>query len=235
MSDTEQSQIVEKVRALLRKAESTEFSDEADALVAKAQELIARHALEADVYDDPAATSTLSHIDLEMAGSYTHERSMLWGAVAHANRCRVVSMRKYGSRTVVQITLVGRPADRDLTKLLAASLEQQALRRLPGAEPGDRKGALVRRRRSYLIGFAGEVSRRLTAVTDSVENPAGPSSRSLERMDELDAYVQSLGEMSNYRSKTSIDPDGLQQGSAAANVADLGQARLRRQQRQLGA
>lgn len=235
MSDTQQSQIVEKVRALLRKAESTEFTDEADALVAKAQELIARHAIDVDVYDHPSNTSTLSHVDLEMSGSYTHERAMLWGAVAHANRCRVITLRKYGSRAVVSMSLVGRPADRDLTKLLAASLEQQALRRLPQAEPGDRSGSLVRRRRSYLIGFAGEVSRRLTAVADSVENPSGPSSRALARMDELDTYVQTLGELSSYRSRTSIDPDGLDQGSAAANVADLGQARLRRQQRQLGA
>ena len=47
--------VLTRVRALLRKAESTDFPAEAEALTAKAQELIARHAVDAlllDVEDD---------------------------------------------------------------------------------------------------------------------------------------------------------------------------------------
>ena len=45
-ASTVDGRVLDKVRALLAKAESTEFEEEADALTAKAQELMARHAID---------------------------------------------------------------------------------------------------------------------------------------------------------------------------------------------
>src|SRR5438045_2689314 len=48
-----------KVRALLAKAESTEFTDEADALTAKAQELMTRYSIDRALVDhDPTAVES---------------------------------------------------------------------------------------------------------------------------------------------------------------------------------
>ena len=50
--------LLERVRALLAKAESTSFPEEADALTAKAQELMARHAIDAAMLEGASVGAT---------------------------------------------------------------------------------------------------------------------------------------------------------------------------------
>jgi len=260
MSDNRATQnnngsVVQRIRALLRKAESTEFPQEAEALLAKAQELITRHAVDEDDLDDRGGRPGVGHVEIPLAGSYTYERAQVWVAVASTNRCLVLTGKVHRSRRVKAMSLVGRPSDRQIVELLARSLERQALIRLPDGVPGESQSSVVRRRRSYLLGFAWEVSQRLKQVADTVAGSARASRssqtsdgtsmdrssrtrayalRSLEIRDELDDYVRGEFTTRKDRSRSTVDPAAFAAGESAADVADLGQARLHQQQR-LGA
>ncbi len=234
-SDPRVEATITRIRALLRKAERTEFPEEAGALLAKAQELITRHAIDEDDLDDPAARTGVGHAAVSLEGSYTHERAQIWGAVASANRCLVLSGKVRGSRRVAILTLVGRPTDRRIVELLAESLERQALLRLPDPLAGETQSSIVRRRRSYLLGFAWEISQRLQRVTDdAARHPSTDQAfarRNLVIRDELDTYVADVFTTRRDRSRSTLDAAAFGEGESAATVADLGQARLRRQQR----
>ncbi|MGH3434407.1 MAG: DUF2786 domain-containing protein, partial [Thermocrispum sp.] len=83
--------ILGRVRGLLAKAESTEYPEEAEALSAKAQELMNRHAFEralvdAEHHKQQSATSTRLWLD----SPYLEAKSHLVAAIADANRCKSV-------------------------------------------------------------------------------------------------------------------------------------------------
>jgi hypothetical protein len=91
-----------RVRALLAKAESTTFPEEAEALSAKAQELMSRYSLERiaveSVGSDPHPAAARR---LWLDNPYVAAKSLLVGAVAEANRCRTVLSEKLGFTTVL--------------------------------------------------------------------------------------------------------------------------------------
>ena len=83
-----------KVRALLAKAEATTFADEAEALSAKAQELISKHSLEqllqheADRATDAQTLAFYRRLWLD--SPYVDAKANLVDQIASANRCRAV-------------------------------------------------------------------------------------------------------------------------------------------------
>ncbi|HEU5157429.1 MAG TPA: DUF2786 domain-containing protein [Streptosporangiaceae bacterium] len=88
-ADEVDEKVLRKVRALLGKAESTDFPEEAEALTARAQELIARHSID-------AALLHASHADkaepmgrrLFVDAPYEPPKALLLQVIAEANRCR---------------------------------------------------------------------------------------------------------------------------------------------------
>src|SRR5690606_19631507 len=90
------------IRALLAKAEATGFPEEAEALSAKAQELMARHSVDAALLAagaPVAQTPTACRIGVEPP--YEQAKAVLLDAVASANRCRAVWNEALGFSTVV--------------------------------------------------------------------------------------------------------------------------------------
>ncbi len=126
--------IINRVQALIAKAESSTYSAEADAFMAKAQELINDHAIDQARLKGADPTS-VGHDTVAMKGTYTKERSLIWSAVANANRCQVLTLSSYRSSKVKDLTLIGREQDRQLVRLLATSLELQAVNRLDDLDP----------------------------------------------------------------------------------------------------
>lgn len=112
------------IRALLAKAESTDFPAEAESFAAKAQELMTRHSIDEALLDarhgDELAAGVRArrlHID----DPYAKEKVGLLAQVAAVNRVKVV----YGSDVAIA-TVVGFPQDLDVTDLLFTSLLVQA-------------------------------------------------------------------------------------------------------------
>ncbi|MGI9016311.1 MAG: DUF2786 domain-containing protein [Euzebya sp.] len=115
-------QMLGKVRALLRKAESTGFDAEAEALTAKAHQLITRHAIdEAQLGSDPGVDPTGVRRIL-LNDPYLDAKAMLVASVADASRCNAVNFKTAGWSTVF-----GHRADLDAVDLLVASLLAQAV------------------------------------------------------------------------------------------------------------
>ena len=77
---------------MLAKAESTDFPDEAEALLAKAQELMARHAIDDAMLARAGrrASDTVDTRTILVEAPYATAKASLLGAVAQANGCRVV-------------------------------------------------------------------------------------------------------------------------------------------------
>ncbi|HEX5945483.1 MAG TPA: DUF2786 domain-containing protein [Acidimicrobiales bacterium] len=160
--------VLHKVTSLLAKAESTNFPEEAEALTAKAQELMTRHAIdrahvEARHGDVPQVAGRRIGVDDPYAGA----RYLLLSAVADANRCRAVWTRQWWFSTVF-----GDEGDLDAVELLYTSLLVQATRSMV-AEPRpsaarSSSGSTRSFRQSFLVAFARRIGERLAEAADAV-------------------------------------------------------------------
>jgi len=116
--------ILEKVRALLAKAESTTFPEEAEALSAKAQELMARHSIdEAMVGAAEGFPDAPAGVRLPVDEPYAGAKSILLSVVASTNRCRAV-----WSKELAFSTVLGFASDLAFVEILYTSLLVQAPR-----------------------------------------------------------------------------------------------------------
>src|SRR3546814_5101243 len=103
-----------RVQAMLAKAESTQFPDEDEDLLAKAQELMSRHAIdEAKMqYAGRAASDAVTHTVVVTTAPYAGAKASLLGAIAAANPCRVIMQTGGGGeRRGRTCTLVGPGSD----------------------------------------------------------------------------------------------------------------------------
>ncbi|HEY5833159.1 DUF2786 domain-containing protein [Streptomyces sp.] len=161
-----ESKVLGRIRALLAKAESTGFPEEAEALSAKAQHLMARHSIDEALLSASAGTGGgpgARRIGVDRP--YEGAKALLLDAVAAANRCQAVWSGDFGFSTVV-----GHEPDLDAVELLYTSLLVQADRAL-------HRGASRSRdfRESFLIAYAARVRERLTAATaEEVSARAAP-------------------------------------------------------------
>jgi hypothetical protein len=158
-----------RIRALLAKAEATGYPEEAEALSAKAQELMARHSVdEALLAARAPAPGTPGACRLGVEPPYEQAKAVLLDAVAAANHCRAVWNEEFGFSTVV-----GFETDLAAVELLYTSLLVQAETAMTRAEAAQRAGGRKRTktfRQSFLAAYAHRVGSRLRAAA---EVPAG--------------------------------------------------------------
>jgi hypothetical protein len=182
--------ITERVRALLAKAESTTFPDEAEAFTAKAQELIARHAIDMAMLgrdrNDRSPMGDAEGRRVLIDDPYGKAKSMLLGAIATANGCKTVWSSGMGIATVF-----GAPNDIDAVELLFASLLAQATAAMVAAtpNPATASGLLLGRfgrrkggggnggqsrsfRQSFLVAYAVRIGERLQEAADTAAHDA---------------------------------------------------------------
>jgi uncharacterized protein DUF2786 len=215
--------ILTRVRALLAKAESTQFPEEAESLSAKAQELMNRHAFERALLDvdtkrQQAATSTRMWLD----NPYVEAKSSLVATIAKANRCKSVFYAKLGF-----VALVGEEMDLQITELLATSLLVQATRAMV-AEGSHTTGNGTSRtrsfRRSFLISYAVRIGERLDKAGERAHDPA-EDARLLpvlaNRSRVVEETFQAMFSHTVERSTSVTNNAGWHAGRAAADRADL--------------
>lgn len=220
------SAIIDRVRALLAKAESSPYPAEADAFTAKAQKLINEHAIDQARLRgiDPAEVGQEL---LPMSGTYTRERALIWTAVAHANRCQLLTVSAVGRAKVHEMVLIGREHDRDLVQLVATSLELQAMRRLGELEVDRTWESPVVQRRSFLRGFAIEVGDRLQrAGHDRIGAGEATTQALVLASDAVDRYVAEHFDVQQRRSQSRHDGVAFSHGRRAGASADVGSTRL---------
>jgi hypothetical protein len=164
--------VLARIRALLAKAEGTGFPQEAEALTAKAQELMARHSIdEALLADRTGRGDVPGACRIGVDPPYETAKAILLDAVASANRCRAVWNSAFGFSTVV-----GFEPDREAVELLYTSLLVQGTAAMTRAEAEQRAGGRKRTktfRQSFLLAYAQRLGERLAAVADQVTTDSG--------------------------------------------------------------
>jgi len=217
-----------RVRALLAKAESTEFAAEAEALTARAQELMARHSIDYAVLAAASgSTDTPSGRRLFVESPYEAPKAVLLDVVAAANRCRAVWHRGLGLCTVL-----GFPGDLDAVELLFTSLLVQATTAMTQA--GSRHDAYGRSRtrsfrQSFLTSYAQRIGERLDEAAGMAQRQAVAESPGMDLLPVLaardSAVEQATDEMFPELTRRTVtsatDREGWLRGRAAADLASL--------------
>lgn len=158
----EETKVLARVRALLSKAESTLFPEEAEALTAKAQSLMSRHSIERLVDQDAAGeVEPVTVTRLWLDAPYVAPKALLVDAIAAANRCRSVWSEALGC-----VTLMGTGSDLAAVQLLTTSLLVQATRAMLRS-PRAAGGATRSFRQSFLVAFATRIGERLDGAADA--------------------------------------------------------------------
>jgi hypothetical protein len=232
-----------RIRALLAKAESTEFAEEAEALSGRAQEIMAKYSI------DHALLAAESGRQEEPGGRriavdnpYEAAKASLLQAVADANRCRVVWLKELGL-----VTVIGFPADLDAVELLFTSLLVQANTAMLRA--GAKRDAYGRSRtrafrQSFLVAYAYRIGERLSEAAEHAEQEAvaeqsqrEPAQRAAAagsggtelvpllaaRHEAVDEAVDEMfgGKLTTHRTARATDAEGWDAGRAAADMASL--------------
>ena len=230
-----------RIPALLDKAESTPFAEEAEAFYAKAQELMTRHRISDAMVERNRSTSRgadeIEVRTVRIQPPYASAKTVLLGAVATANDCRAV-WRNQGEG-VADATLVGHRSDLDATEALYLSLSLHAVRAMLDATvpPGD---TARRFRRAFLLAFAGRIGERLREATVAAqreyEAETGTSTAVVlaKRSEAVDVAFRR--EFPNVRTTrlTVSSGAGVRSGRAAADRARLGLRVLPGGRRSLG-
>jgi len=223
--------VLQRVRALLAKAESTEYEAEASALTAKAQDLMTRHAIDLATVEAIGATpGEPSVIRVAVDPPYADAKALLLQTVAAASRCRAVSMP-----TLSMSSVVGFPVDLEAVQLLFTSLLVQAQHALRLAAsrsgPGDRPRS-QRFRSAFLLGFADRIGDRLEQTNRTAYADAAGSSTTFlpvlrSREVRIDEFIdERWGKLTAGRVRGGIDGAGWVSGSIAGDAAELTSGKL---------
>ncbi|WP_030422713.1 DUF2786 domain-containing protein [Streptomyces sp. NRRL F-5065] len=219
-----ESRALARIRALLAKAEATGYPREAEALSAKAQELMARHSVDEALL---SATAPAPHAPgacrIGVEPPYEQAKAVLLDAVADANHCRAVWNEPLGFSTVV-----GFAADLEAVELLYTSLLVQAEAAMTRAEAAQRAGGRRRTRsfrQSFLAAYAHRAGTHLRAVAERATAGAGTehadalpvlASREAAVTDRLERMFP---ETTTTRLRGGADPAGWTEGTRAADDA----------------
>jgi hypothetical protein len=221
--------VLAKVRALLAKAESTTFEEEANALTAKAQELIARHAI-----DDAFAQSSGEQVReapiarrIWVDDPYAAAKGQLLAVVGASNRANVIWDESYA-----HMSIVGFESDLETVEILFTSLLVQASHAmLARGKVIDERGRSRTRsfRQSFYIAFASRIHERLAvAKREAASRVAADLGREVlpvlaSRQDEVDAATRKMfPSLRAMRGPGVSNAEGWKAGRVAAELAVLG-------------
>ncbi|WP_166022087.1 DUF2786 domain-containing protein [Streptomyces chilikensis] len=234
------SRMLGRIRALLAKAEATGYPEEAEALTAKAQELMARHSIdEALLASGGPGGGGPAHggpgaCRIGVEPPYEQAKAVLLDAVARANNCQAVWNEPFCFSTVV-----GYEAELEAVELLYTSLLVQATSAMTRAEAAIRKGGAKgggRRRtktfrQSFLAAYAHRMGTRLTETTEHqiAEAKAETGGEVLPVLASREAAVRAETDRLFPRTTTTrlrgvTDEEGWRQGREAADRARTGRA-----------
>ncbi len=218
--------LLARVQALLAKAEATEFDEEADALAAKAQELVSRHSLQRLLADgstgQPGERPDVRRLWIE--APYVFPKAMLVHVVADANRCRSVVTEALGC-----CTLVGSPGDLDAVGVLVPSLLVQAhvaLARYGRQADGTGRSRTRSFRQSFLLAYANRIGERLRSADEQVAAGTGRGAELVpvlaRHRERVDSAFEELFPGAVGRTGHANNPQGWYAGRAAADQALFG-------------
>jgi hypothetical protein len=229
--------MLRKIRALLDKAEASPFPAEAEALTAKALELMARyHVTEAVLAAARSASdpSEIVEVDIGLGrGAYVRARLQMIANLAPTLSCQCLSSSGPDGRTA---HVIGHRSDVDQVQLLLVQATAAA-----AAQKVPSRSATVRFRRSFLYAYGNRAAERIADARKQAVDEAPATSVALALVDR-DEQVRDWVRRQHPRLgtlKASTSPwskAGVRAGRAAADRADLtgGRGRLRGERQAIG-
>jgi len=224
----EEERAFTRIRGLLAKAESSDYAEEADAFMAKAQQLMTRYCIDRTMVEVEAEGDAPQEVEARrvwLEDPYLEAKALLLANVASANRCRAVVDPRIGFST-----LVGHPEDLDATDLLFTSLLVQATRRITalGSDPTfGRRSRKPSYRRTFFVAYSERIGTRLSETSEAATVAADEAlgNRLLpvlaRREEEVDTAIGALfGKLGELKFSLS-DIAGWAAGTAAADMAEL--------------
>jgi hypothetical protein len=219
--------MLNRVRALLAQAESTNFDAEAEAFTAKAQELMTRHAIDLAMVSASAPRAERPDtIRIPIDDPYVDAKSLLLQFVAESSRCRAVFHPRFAMSSVV-----GFANDVAATEMLFTSLLVQAQVAMQAAATSAPPGARARSRSfraAFLTAYAHRVAERLAEINDYVVAAAEAETGSsilpvlAARSSLVDSEVAEMfGRLRSSAVRRGHDPAGWASGRMAADRARL--------------
>ncbi|MEM7326137.1 MAG: DUF2786 domain-containing protein [Actinomycetota bacterium] len=221
MDDQRRQKLAATVAALLAKAASSEFEDEARLFEAKAMELMARYQIEeAELRRPDQVEFGVVEIDVSHFGNaQTGAAHVVWGVY-----------KLFGGFAVVQTV------DRRMSMRVSATDDVHAIARplvdhLMGQMMADIVRDRPRSRKSYSVGWFGRMYERLEAAHTETYAEVGalvPTTDAAERH-----YVERYGRTARHSLR--VDQRDYQAGGVRGSQADLGQSRVANTRRALRA
>jgi len=219
--------ILGRIRGLLAKAEATSFTEEADALSAKAQELMAKYSLDRALIDASAESAEVSDGTtgrrMWLEAPYVSAKANLVHAVAQANGCRAISYDQIGF-----VTVLGHETNVTLVELLVTSLLVQASREMlrAGSQTGAYGQSRTRSyRQSFLVSYAVRIGERLQATAREAQEAYADPGRLLpvlaSREQQVDRLFTKLFPNTVSKRVSVSNAAGWAHGRTAADLAHL--------------
>ena len=246
----QKDRVLQKVRALLAKAESTTYAEEAAALTAKAHELIAAHAIDLAMLEERTGRGAIVTRMIFIDAPYPKEKFLLLSAAARSNNADSLFglgqkgfalLRDEGRLDEMDAAgqfawIVGYESDLDSVELLFTSLLLQAVNvMLNAGSMTDWAGRNRTKsfRRSFLVGFSNVIDTRLAESAERASATADTASGGsvlpvlASRRDDVDREMSEQFPNTK-RLETSVSNyDGIRAGVHAGQRADIGNVRLR--------
>ncbi|MEU5433843.1 DUF2786 domain-containing protein [Streptomyces sp. NPDC020719] len=230
-----QHPMLARIRALLTKAEATEFAEEAEQLTAKASELMAKYGIEQTMLSaaKPKQERPTSRL-IEITGTYAKDRQQLLSYIGTALGAQTVYTRVRSTTTghpVLAVDLFGYESDLERIELLFNSLVLQAFNGMKRVRPlyGE---STTSYRKTWLAGFSVAIYNRLKSAEETAkadyEETSGTSvalvlaDRKSLVIAERDKKYLKLGKTP----KRKLSGSGWGAGNAAGKRADIGGPRL---------
>ncbi len=228
------ARLLGRVRKLLAKAEAEGVTPpEAQALTAKAAELMARYGID-------RALLAAARPDTDRAGSRTVDIASPWARVqAHllcglASALRLQCVLLPGDGPGVRVHVFGYDSDVERTDVLYTSVLIQMWHGLAGTQIPAWSNSPRAWRRSWLLGFAAAVTSRVRAAehgaaTEAAGAPGGSGSRTALVLADRALVVRNLVEQAypvTRSARVTYSGSGYVDGYARGQRADIGAGRV---------
>ncbi|MGA4842096.1 DUF2786 domain-containing protein [Streptomyces sp. G45] len=236
MSEGQQNPMLARIRALLAKAEATNFAEEAESLTAKAAQLMAKYGIEEAMLNDGRADRDApTDRKITITNPWAMERVRLINRIAKAMSCELIHLGRNGNGPSREVHVFGYESDIQRAELLYSSLllqmESSLARQVVPFGESPRAW-----RRSWLLGYISRVGTRVEEAERRARNDAAHETSAGGRSAALVLADRKALVERNYRSayprtrsgRTTMRGSGYGDGWAAGGRADIGGRRIGR-------
>jgi len=215
--------VVRKIEGLLRIANSTKYPEEAKIFQQKAQELMTKYQVEEAELFGKGKDGVISNRKVSLTPPYVIDKSILLGAIARQNFCRVLRGPDYaiiyGYESDIELSLV-------MFNCLVVDMFSKAALSMP------KGGATTSWKKSFFGGYASTISKRLREAKriqieqESIFNGNDNFALALNKKEHAILEFWESVDRIKSSGRTLKNKQGYDSGVLNASLVDLGQPKV---------